>query len=313
VVGAENVSAFITEPIGGASTGAAVPPDEYLPRIERICHEHEVLLIIDDVMTGCGRTGTFYGYEHWDVTPDIVVTSKGLSAGYTPIGAILASSEVVVPVLESGGFLHGHTYAGNPLSCAITLEAVRTILDEDLVENARLVGTYLHERLMELMDTYAIIGDVRGRGLLAAIELVRSREQRAPFPNNWYVGLEATNIAREHGLLVYPRRSIDGLAGDHLLIAPPLIVTRDQIDELIDLLSATVADLSKLLDRYLTDEASYQDTTVRRYQQSEKVPEYARGHVDGVEPVQEANVTSALATHLGVEAPEDKPAGDTDP
>ena len=305
VIGAENIAAFVTEPIGGASTGAAVPPEEYLPRIEQICHEHEILLIVDDVMTGCGRTGTFYGYEHWDITPDIVVSSKGLSAGYTPIGAIIASSVLVEPVLEAGGFLHGHTYAGNPLSCAITLEAVRTILEEKLVENARVVGTYLHERLRELKDKYVIIGDVRGRGLLAAIELVRSREKRAPFPNNWYVGLEATNIARDHGLLVYPRRSIDGLAGDHLLIAPPLIVTREQIDELIGLLDVTLAELSQLLDRYLADEGSYEDTTVRRYQQSEEVPEYARGNVNGVEPVEAANVTSVLATHLGVEAPEE--------
>ncbi len=123
------------------------PPDEYFPIVERICHDREVLLIIDDVMTGCGRTGTFYGYEHWDITPDIVATSKGLSAGYAPIGAIVASEAVVEPVLESGGFMHGHTYAGNPLSTAIALEAVRTLLDENLMENARVTGTYLHQRL----------------------------------------------------------------------------------------------------------------------------------------------------------------------
>ncbi|MFO7655213.1 MAG: aminotransferase class III-fold pyridoxal phosphate-dependent enzyme [Candidatus Krumholzibacteriia bacterium] len=296
LIGAENIAAFVTEPIGGSATGAAVPPDRYFAYVEQICHEHQILLIIDDVMTGCGRTGTFYGYEHWDITPDIVCCSKGLSAGYAPIGAIIASDSVVEPVLERGGFMHGHTYSGNPLSCAITLEAVRTILDDGLVENAREVGTYLHTQLHGLKDRYAVVGDVRGRGLMAGLEFVRSRAQRTPFPASWFVALEATEIARERGLLIYPRRSLSGLNGDHVLVAPPLIIDRAGVDELIDRLDATLSDLTGMLAVHLRDEV-YDDTTVQRFQQSEEVPEYARGIIEQDEPVvaADANVTGAMS------------------
>ncbi len=294
-LGPENVAAFIAEPIGGSTTGAAVPPDEYFPIVERICHDREVLLIIDDVMTGCGRTGTFYGYEHWDITPDIVATSKGLSAGYAPIGAIVASEAVVEPVLESGGFMHGHTYAGNPLSTAIALEAVRTLLDENLMENARVTGTYLHRRLRELKERHPVIGDVRGRGLMAGVEFVRDRVNRVPFPAGWFVALEATEIAREHGLLVYPRRSLNGLSGDHVLIAPPLIIDREGVDELVDRFDRTLADLMKLLRRHLqAEEAAYEDTTVERYHQQEELPDYAIGNLEEIEPAADANVTGAM-------------------
>lgn len=296
-VGAQNIAAFIMEPIGGASTGAAVPPDDYLPIVERICHEHRILLIIDDVMTGIGRTGTFFGYEHWDVTPDIVATSKGLSGGYAPIGAIIASEAVVGPVIASGGFMHGHTYAGNPLSCAIAREAVQVIIDDDLVENARVVGTLLHERLHELRPRFPIIGDVRGRGLLAAIELVQSRERRASFPPDWYVALELTRIARDHGLLVYPRRSRYGLSGDHVLVAPPLIIDAEGVDELIRRLEASLQQLTKALQDYLPQEA-YVDDTVERYEQEEAVPAYALGQIDDVAPEPEANVLHQLAQDL---------------
>jgi adenosylmethionine-8-amino-7-oxononanoate aminotransferase len=296
VYGAENIAAFVTESIGGASTGAAVPPDEYFPLVERICHENEVLLIIDDVMAGCGRTGTFYGYEHWDITPDIVAVSKGLSGGYTPIGAIIASDTIVDPVIDNGGFRHGHTYAGNPLSAAIALEATKMIIDEGYVENARIVGTYMHERLRELKDRHPIIGDVRGRGLFGAVEIVRDRQARDPFPANWLVGLEAAEIARSAGLLVYPRRPIYGLYGDHFLVAPPLIATREDIDELTRRLEATLSRLSGILSEHVAEEAAaaVEDGTVPRYEQSETVPEYARGDLSAAHPVEDANVTAAM-------------------
>jgi len=304
IYGPENVAALIVEPIGGSTTGAAVPPDEYFPMIERICHENEVLLIVDDVMTGCGRTGTFYGYEHWDITPDIVCTSKGLSGGYTPIGAIIASSTVVDPVLESGGFMHGHTYAANPLSCAIALEAIDVVIDEHLVENARDTGTYMHERLHEMMARYPFVGDVRGRGLLGAIEFVRDRQQREPFPAGWHVALEAKEIARRHGLLLYPRRSIYGLAGDHVLIAPPLVITREEVDDLMDRLDRTLADLLKLLEAHLAEAArDYEHAVQERFHQVETVPDYARGELAGVEAVADANVTAQMTQeHIHLDA-----------
>lgn len=291
--GAENIAAFIAEPIGGASTGAAVPPDEYFPIIERICRENNILLIIDDVMTGCGRTGTFFGYEHWNIVPDIVVTSKGLSGGYTPIGAIICRGEIVEAVLDHGGFMHGHTFAGNPLSCAIALEAVRVIIDERIVDNARDVGTHLHERLHELKKKHLMIGDVRGRGLFAALEFVRDRAARRVFPPNWFVALEVTGFARDHGLLTYPRRSLFGHSGDHILIAPPLIIDRAGVDELIRRLDLSLQDLGKLLDDHIAQEADFEDRTVKRYTQA-PVPPYARADLSHVEPAGDANATDLM-------------------
>lgn len=295
--GVDNIAAFIVEPIGGSTTGAAVPPDEYFPIISEICRKYGILLIIDDVMTGCGRTGTFFGYEHWDVRPDIVVTSKGLAGGYTPIGAMICRTELVDAVMDSGGFLHGHTYAGNPLSCAIALEAVRIIIDERLVENARVVGTYLHERLHELKERHAMIGDVRGRGLFAALEFVRDRATRSVFPPNWFVALEATGLARDNGLLVYPRRSLFGHSGDHILIAPPLTIDRAGVDELIARLDRSLVALGRLLEQYIDREAATAaEETFRRYEQVEDIAPYAIGDLADAEPVEGANVTDLMST-----------------
>lgn len=297
IIGADNIAAFIVEPIGGSTTAGAVPPDEYFPIIEQVCHDNDILLIIDDVMMSCGRTGTFFGFEHWDITPDIVATSKGLSAGYGPIGAILASDTVVEPVLESGGFMHGHTYAGNPLSTAIALAAIHEIIDNKLVENAANVGTYMHERLHELKEKHPVIGDVRGRGLMAGVEFIQNRELREPFPANWFVALEATELARKHGLLIYPRRSINGLRGDHVLVAPPLIIDEKGIDDLIERLDRTLHDLQKLLVAHIQEvEETFEDQTVQRYEQSSEVPPYARGDITEVEPAADANVTGAMET-----------------
>jgi len=317
IYGPENVAAIIAEPIGGSTSGAAVPPDEYFPMLERICHENEILLIIDDVMTGCGRTGTFYGYEHWDITPDIVCTSKGLSGGYTPIGAIIASDTVVEPVMQTGGFMHGHTYAANPLSCAIALEAINVIVDEHLVENARDTGTYMHEQLHALMARYPFVGDVRGRGLLAAMEFVRDRALREPFPASWNVALEAKEIGRKHGLLLYPRRSVYGLAGDHVLIAPPLVITREEVDDLIGRLDRTLAELLGLLEEHLAKAArDYEHAVEERYHQVADLPEYALGSLDSVAPVEDANVTGQMTqehVHIDLEADPEDPTGGTLP
>lgn len=293
--GADNIAAFIAEPIGGSTTGAAVPPDEYFPIIERICHENNVLLLIDDVMAGCGRTGTFYGYAHWDITPDIVATSKGLSGGYSPIGAIITADYLVEPILESGGFMHGHTFAGNPLSAAIAREAIHVILDEKLVERSGEYGIYMHERLHELKAKYPVIGDVRGRGLFAGVEFVRDREHRTPFPSNWYVALEATEIARDNGLLIYPRRPLYGLTGDHVLIAPPLTIKRKEIDILIKRFDKMLGKLSELLRQYLMEEAEkYEDHTIERYRVANDLPDYAVGEIEKIKPVEDANVTGSM-------------------
>lgn len=292
VYGADNIAAFITEPIGGASTGAPVPPDEWFPMIAKICKEHDILLIVDDVLTGCGRTGTFYGFEHWNVTPDMVAVSKGMSGGYTPIGACIARGEIVEPVQSSGGFMHGHTFAGNPLSAAISREVIRIILEDNLVENSRQMGTLLHEGLHMLKEKYPIIGDIRGRGLLSGIEFVRDRAKREPFPPTWNVAREATYIAREKGLIIYPRRSLYGLSGDHVLIAPPLIIKAHEVEEIIRIFDETLAELYKLLEKYHAEEtAAFEDKTEKRYEQSANVPAYALGNIAGVPSEKDANVT----------------------
>src|SRR5690606_25261406 len=155
------------------------------------------------------------------------------------------------PVLDDGGFKHGHTYAGNPLSTAIACEVVKIIQRDGLVENSRIMGEYLHERLRDLQSRHPIIGDVRGKGLLAGVEFVMTQEDHTPFPTHWTVAIEATLIAREHGLLIYPRRPLYGLRGDHVLIAPPLIIDRAGIDELIGIFERTVVDLEKSLEERL--------------------------------------------------------------
>jgi adenosylmethionine-8-amino-7-oxononanoate aminotransferase len=251
--GPETVLAFIMEPVGGASTGALVAPNSYYGRIREICDEYGVMLIYDEVMTGAGRTGRFLAAEHWGITPDIVALSKGFGAGYAPLGATVAGSQIVEPILEiGGGFLHGFTYAGNPLACAAGLGVLEEIEAQGLVANAAAMGEVLMARLRGLMDRYPFVGDVRGKGLLAAFEFVSDRETMEPLP----VGLNAHSRLVEHayerGLITYSRRTRGGLAGDHFLVAPPLIVTEAQIDEimaiLIDAIDAFAAEAGLAVD-----------------------------------------------------------------
>jgi len=231
--GPENVAAFVVEPIGGASTGALVPPEEYFSIIQKICKKYGVMLILDEVMTGFGRTGKFFAYEHWGVEADIVGLSKGMGAGYYPLGAIITRREITDVVLDSGGFQHGHTYAGNPMGCAIGLEAMKIIEDENLVDRSVRMGAKLKTGLEFLAANHAIIGEVRGRGLLLALELVQDRDSRQPFPPEKEAHNLLTDEAAAEGLVIYPRRPINGLNGDHVLVAPPLIITEEQVAELL--------------------------------------------------------------------------------
>jgi len=179
--GPENVAAFIAEPIGGASTGAVVPPDEYFAVIQKICRKYDVMLILDEIMTAFGRTGRLFGYEHWNVEADIIALSKGMAAGYFPLGAVLSRDTIVEEIVAKTGFAHGFTYAGNPMACAVGLEVFDIITEEALPANAAAMGTRLKSGLKELANRYPMIGDVRGRGLLLAIELVRNPATREPF------------------------------------------------------------------------------------------------------------------------------------
>ncbi len=181
-VGPETVLAFIMEPVGGASTGALVAPDSYYQRVRDICDEFGVLLIYDEVMTGVGRTGTFLAAEHWGINPDIIATAKGFGAGYVPLGAMTAKQHIVDGVLDGGGFQHGYTYAGNPIACAAGLAVIKEIYEQDMMATCRDSGAYLIEGLKGLQKRYPFIGDVRGKGLLTAFELVSDRETMEPLP-----------------------------------------------------------------------------------------------------------------------------------
>jgi adenosylmethionine-8-amino-7-oxononanoate aminotransferase len=238
-VGAQNVAAFIAEPIGGASTGAEVPHDTYFPRIQAICERYGVLLILDEVMTGIGRTGKWFAYEHWNIQADIICLAKGLGAGYYPVSATLTRAEFTDPILSSGGFQHGYTYAGNPLASAVGLAVIETVETERLVDRAAINGAYLLERLKGLQQRYEFIGDVRGRAFLLALEYVGDRKSKTPFPPGRNISSLITRLAHERGLIIYPRRSLMGEHGDHTVIAPPLITTLAECDEIVALLDET--------------------------------------------------------------------------
>ncbi|WP_346433058.1 aminotransferase class III-fold pyridoxal phosphate-dependent enzyme [Breoghania sp.] len=182
--GPETVLAFIVELVGDASTGALVPPASYMKRIREICTKYGVLLIHDEVMSGGGRTGKFFAAEHWNLAPDILTISKDFTAGYVPLGAMVARNDIVENVLDMGDFLHGYTYAGNPLACAVGLAVLDKIERKGMMDNATKVGAELKAGLQGLMELHKIIGDVRGIDLFLAFELVSNRKTLKPLPRN---------------------------------------------------------------------------------------------------------------------------------
>ncbi len=220
---------FIFEPVSGATLGAVTPPPAYLQSIAGICRRHGVLLIADEVMTGMGRTGRNFAVDHWDVAPDILVTAKGLSSGYAPLGAVLANKKVVdILVKGSGTFLHGFTYNAHPICLAAGQAVLRIIRSRELVEAA--TASNLHESLKSLQDL-TTVGDVRGIGMLMGIEFVAGKSTKRPFPPQQNFAAQVASAASKRGLLVYPMQGcVDGTSGDHLLIAPPAIITPEQIE-----------------------------------------------------------------------------------
>lgn len=247
----ETVSAFLLEPIGGASTGAIVPPNGYFEEITRVCREYGILIIYDEVMTGVGRTGAFCAYQHWEpeTQVDIIALGKGLGAGYTPLAAAVCRVGIADAVLAAGGFAHGHTYAGNPLSCAVGLAVLEVIEEYDLVANSRERGAQLMDGLRDIQETSRIVGDVRGRGLLLGVEFVTDRNSREPFPAELQVHQRITELAFEEGLIVYPRRSLGGERGDHVLVAPPLIIDSPEVEELLGRFAKALRRLEQELTR----------------------------------------------------------------
>ena len=243
--GPDSVLAFAMEPVGGASTGALVAPDSYYARVREICDEFGVLLIMDEVMSGVGRTGRFLASEHWNIRPDLVALSKGFGAGYVPLGAMIADEAMVETVLDAGGFAHGHTYAGNPLACAAGLAVMSEIDRLDLMANTRTMGDVLMSGLRDLMARHAFIGDVRGKGLLTAFELVSDRETMEPLPSDLRAFERFVEICYERNLITYARRTRGGVTGDHFLVCPPMIVTEAQIGDILSILDDSLGVLAK--------------------------------------------------------------------
>lgn len=243
-------AAFIFEPMSGATLGAVTPPPGYLQAIADICRRQGVLLIADEVMTGMGRTGRNFAIEHWQVAPDILVTAKGLSSGYAPLGAVIASRKVVDAIAEgSGAFLHGFTYNAHPVSVAAGRAVLRRVQSQKLVEAADserpgTAGAALRSALEGLRGLEAV-GDVRGLGMLWGVEFVRDKKSKAPFPaDKNFAGLVG-QACRRRGLLVYPMQGcVDGIAGDHLLIAPPAVVTEEEIGWAVEQLGAAIEESS---------------------------------------------------------------------
>lgn len=244
--GPETVLAFIMEPIGGLASGALVPEAGYMQDVRRICDKYGVLLIHDEVMSGAGRTGTFLASDHWPgARPDIVILAKGIAAGYTPMGAVLAPDRIVSAVAAAGGFMNGFTYFSNPLSCAVGHAVLTELVEADLMANAAARGAELAAALEGLKARSRLVGDVRGRGLLLAIELVADQETKARLPLELNAPSLFQKLALQRGLAVYCRRTSYGDYGDWLMITPPLIVTSDQVIEIVEGLAGTLADFEE--------------------------------------------------------------------
>lgn len=244
--GPDSVSAFMAEPVVGATAGALIPKDGYFQKIREICDKYDILLIVDEVMTGIGRTGKNFAVMHWNVSPDMIVAGKGLGSGYTPINTVITTEKVHSAIKEgNGAFVHGHTYSQNPCSCAIASAVLDYVRDNDLVNRSARMGIYLLDKLKEL-NKHSIVGDVRGMGLFAGVEIVKDSKTREPFDPKSKINTRIGSRAFEKGLICYPGGGgADGIKGDHILLAPPLIITKEQTDKLVAILDESIGEIAK--------------------------------------------------------------------
>lgn len=236
--GAETVAAFMAEPVLGSTGAAMVPPPEYYPRVMEICRKHDVLFIADEIMCGMGRTGEWFAIASYGVTPDIMLVGKGLTGGYVPLSGFVARGELIDAIYASGGdFMHAQTFAHHPVACAAGLATIRYLHEHKLVERCRELGFYLHEKLRAL-QSHELVGEVRGKGLFAGLELAADKSTRSPFARSLKVTEKISAEALSRGLIVWPNTGhVDGTNGDAILLAPPFIITREQIDEIVKLLT----------------------------------------------------------------------------
>lgn len=241
-LGPENVMGFMAEPVVGATAGALAPAPGYFQRIREICDRHGVLLILDEVMCGMGRTGTLFACEQDGVRPDILCVAKGLGAGYQPIGAMLCTAEIYDTIAQGSGFFqHGHTYMGHPAAAAAGKAVVSAILDRGLLPRVQEMGEKLHAKLTDRFGQHPHVGDIRGRGLFRGIELVKDRDSKEPFDPARGLAARIKKAAFAEGLICYPMSgTLDGRRGDHVLLAPPFIIEEAQLDELVDKLDRAI-------------------------------------------------------------------------
>ncbi|MCC9626103.1 aspartate aminotransferase family protein [Thalassospira sp. MA62] len=246
-LGPGNVAAFIAEPVVGATSGALAPVPGYFRLVREICDQYGVLLILDEVMCGMGRTGTLHAIEQEGISGDLQTIAKGLGAGYQPIGAVLVSGKINDAIASGSGFFqHGHTYQGHATACAAALATQRAIKDRNLLANVVKQGDGLARGLTERLGQHRFVGDIRGRGLFRAVELVSDRESKSPFDPSLKIHAKIKKAAFARGLMAYPMGgTIDGVRGDHVLFAPPFIVTDQDVAKIIDLFSLALEDVLK--------------------------------------------------------------------
>ena len=243
--GEETISGFMAEPVSGASAPGVHPPDEYWGRIREICDKYGILLIVDEVMSGMGRTGKWWGIDHTNVEPDMICSSKGLGSGYTPLGAVVIHDKIYRTVKKAeGSFNHGFTYEGNPISSAVGSEIIKIMQRDGLVDRAAAMGERLLVRLKESLGDHPNVGEIRGRGLLIGVEFVRDRKTKEPFGRESNLPVRMREAGIEQGLHVYPGGSpINGVWTDHVMLAPPFTITEEHVAEMVSGLHDAVEEV----------------------------------------------------------------------
>ncbi len=248
-IGAEYISAFIVEPVLGTSCAALSPPDDYFANVREICDRYQILLIIDEVVTGYGRTGVHFGVDHWRIVPDLMATGKGLSSGYTPIAATIARDEIYDTIYQTApAFVHGHTYGGNPLSCATALAVQDYVERHNLVKRCADMGDLMLEQLQPLTEL-SMVSSVRGKGLLCGVEFAADRDRGTPFDPGLGVTSQVVQACFDRGVLVMPGAPgpLDGVNGDHIAISPPYTITDDEVRQVAEVVRKAVEAVERRL------------------------------------------------------------------
>jgi adenosylmethionine-8-amino-7-oxononanoate aminotransferase len=247
VIGEENVSAFLTEVIGGGSTGASVPPTEYFSTIRKICDQRNILLIVDEIMTGIGRTGEWFACHHFDLKPDIIIMGKSLTSGYIPLSAVAAPGEIVDILYSKGrSFMHAQTFAHHPVGCAAGVATLDYIKNNNLLLKCKNLGTLLKETISSISSNNDV-GDIRGKGLLIGIEFVQDKDSRAPFPRELGYAEKFVACALKKGLVVWPNVGhADGIDGDLILLAPPFTIEQEEASLIYRVLNETIEEMKNI-------------------------------------------------------------------